>query len=58
MKRLPDPVNYILALLLFAFAMMGATNAVHTEAKALYGVLNAAAGAWAIATLLRSRSRA
>lgn len=58
MKRLPVPAHYVLATLLFAFAMMGATNAVHTEAKALYGVLNAAAGAWFIVTLRRSRGRA
>jgi hypothetical protein len=55
MKRLPTSAHYVLAVLLFAFAMMGATNAVHVEAKALYGVLNAVAGAWFIATRIRAR---
>jgi hypothetical protein len=58
MKRLPDTAQLVLAVSLFAFAMMGATNAHHVEAKALYGVLNALAGAWFVATMLHVRHRA
>jgi len=56
MKRLPNSAHYVLALLLFAFAMMGATNSEHVSAKIVFGVLNAIAGAWFIATRMRAEA--
>jgi hypothetical protein len=46
MSKIPAWVHVILALILLGFALLGATNAVHTDAKVVYGVLNAIAGAW------------
>ena len=58
MSKLPDWLRYTLCVLVFAFAMMGATNAHHTSAKIVYGVLNALVGAAAAVTALRARRSA
>jgi hypothetical protein len=55
MNKLPLWARYTLCVLVFAFAMMGATNAQHTSAKIVYGVLNALVGAAAALTALRAR---
>jgi hypothetical protein len=58
MNRIPDWARYLISVVLFAFAMLGAMNAVHESAKAFYGILNAGAGALFVATLIRSRRAA
>ncbi len=53
MNRIPTWVHYALCLVILAFAMLGATNAVHTSAKIVYSIVNVACGAWLVSTVRR-----